>query len=91
MANLKPPVKKKETQPSAERCDKTQDIEEVINNKTGLDQTPPDVMKSVQLLVPLTKAQEFKSYAAAYGLPMNKLFLEMFEEHKAKRKQNQLL
>ena len=84
MAKLSPPEKK--TKP-VERCEKTADIEEVINGKQGIDQTPPEALKSVQLLVPLTKAQEFKAYAAAYGKPMNKLFLEMFEEHKAKRTQ----
>lgn len=82
MANLKPPADKKNA--PVERCEKTVDIEDVIHSKTGLEQTPPDALKSLQLLVPLTKAQEFKSYAAAHGLAMNKMFLEMFEEHKAK-------
>jgi hypothetical protein len=75
MANLAPPEKKK-SEPT-----KKQGREPVVVKK-AIDQTPPDALKSMQLQVPLSKATEFKSYAAAYGMPMNKLFIEMFEEHK---------
>jgi hypothetical protein len=80
MANLQPPSKKKPELIGEKRV-------KSVTVKKAIDQTPPDAIKSLQIQVPLSKAIEFKSYAAAYSMPMNKLFIEMFEEHKASRDQ----
>ena len=85
MANLQPPAKKKETKPSAERCENTVDIEEAITKaapKKATEQTPPDAIKPLQLKIPESKKNEFKAYAAMRGRSMNALFVEMFEEYR---------
>jgi hypothetical protein len=94
MAKLTPPPARQDVSEApapasvsvpAKRVSNTQSVGKAVAQakpKAPTEQTPPDEIAPLQLKIPKYKRNEFKAYAAMRGIPMNDLFLDMFELYK---------